>query len=121
MIEKLKSVLAALEASQQFVEASSNAKLHPGWGSQLDEAEVAITNLQSVIAEMEAGEPVAWMHRSNDMHFMKEKPLGEIGFLFVPLYDHPQPKAEPTKCVKCGDELMSSFTSTCYACNQKAK
>jgi len=31
-----------------------------------------------------------------------------------------EPKAEPTKCVKCGDELMSSFTNTCYTCKQKA-
>jgi len=31
-----------------------------------------------------------------------------------------KPKAEPPKCVKCGDKLMSSFTNTCYACKQKA-
>lgn len=31
-----------------------------------------------------------------------------------------QPKAEPRKhCVQCGQELMSDFTDTCYACNQK--
>jgi len=33
------------------------------------------------------------------------------------------PQAKPLthpKCVKCGDELMSSFTNTCYACKQKA-
>jgi len=32
-----------------------------------------------------------------------------------------EPQAKPPKCVKCGDELMSSFASTCYTCNQKTK
>jgi len=55
----------------------------------------AIAAARNYLAAPEQSEPVAWMHRSNYMHFIKEKPLEEIGFLFVPLYTHPAPKAEP--------------------------
>ena len=83
MINKLKAALAALETSQQFVEASSNAKLHPGWGSQLDEAEAAIFDLRSVIAVMEAGEPVA-IHTTDGrinivQHIERNQPVPPAG------------------------------------------
>ena len=98
MIEKLKAALEALEAEQPW---------H------------AMEDLRSVIAEMESAEPVAHLCRSDSGFFdvLSDKACKEC----FPVYTHPHPKAEPTKCVKCGDELMSSFASTCYTCNQKAK
>lgn len=59
-IETLKDALEALDTSQGFVEASANAKFCDGWGSQLDAAEKAITELRTVIATIEAQQPVAY-------------------------------------------------------------
>jgi len=158
MIEKLNFALAALE--------------NPNEVDYL--CEQALDALRSVIAEMEAAEPVAWRvleSRSRYALYFHKPSADRAGEIQTPrtfpepLYTHPQPKtepvawmaksksgnvrftnigisadelekmgwkitplttfaaqpkAEPTKCVKCGDELMSSFTNTCYACKQKA-
>jgi len=168
MIEKLKTAMVALE---------SKAIAYSGvW---VNERAIAAEGLRSVIAEMEAGEPVAWANPFDlasasinrgavDTHTWAET---KSAYHTVPLFtnpqpkaepkplpgadwtiamrrmmdsgcsklectckpenapnciwwdepgDRPQPKAEPPKCVKCGDKLMSSFANTCYACNQKA-
>ena len=115
MIEKLKSALAALEGTIP--------RLSPYGEQDWLDAKKAITDLRSVIAEMEAAEPVANVRTFTNGAGRREQRVVVIGDVNDGdlLYTHPQPKAEPPKCVKCGDELMSSFTSTCYACNQKAK
>jgi|GEM_PF-2745967 len=78
MIEKLKTVLAALDKSKYT---------EPTWA----EIDQYITDLRSVIAEMEAAEPVAWMAKLGDVEcFECIKRDGSI-----PLFTHPQPKAEP--------------------------
>jgi hypothetical protein len=92
-ITKLRNALAALTHSYHEDEA------HP-------DTLKAITDLQAVIAEMEAGEPVAYV-QSNEVHgsratFIyrtdntKHLPDG------LKLYTHPQPKAEPVQCLDCG-------------------
>jgi hypothetical protein len=95
MIEKLKAALAALEAAlsddQPYIERCKQA----------------IPDLRSVIAEMEAREPVAWMWQHDE--------TGRVGFIDIPqleagwaqanprlkciapVYTYPQPKAEPLK------------------------
>ena len=60
---------------------------------------------------MKLPEPVAWMHRSNHMHFIKESPLGEIGFLFNPLYTAAQMReyrnaALEEAALVCDEEAM---------------
>lgn len=176
MIEKLNFALAALEKSANYMKNTEavfsqgrmylDMTLMPSLSKASDQA---IADLRSVIAEMEAGEPVAWryhsvspfadkdgMYKVSDKWSLIHRPdqrdahSSMCGMEAEPLYTHPQPKAEPCycdkngigapgvscgdcpdrdykpkaespKCVKCGDELMSSFASTCYACNQKAK
>jgi hypothetical protein len=71
--EVLKLALEALENSQNFVDASANAKLKTGWGEQLDKADKAITAIKEALREHAMREvqrlgqeieqePVAWMH-----------------------------------------------------------
>jgi len=86
MIEKLKTVLEALYKSKYT---------EPTWA----EIDQSITDLHSVIAEMEAAEPVAWRvwtgkrPESDDLEYTySEDGDGE------PLYTCPQPKAEPAPC-----------------------
>ena len=110
MIEKLKAALAALE--------------DPNEVGYLREQ--ALDALRSVIAEMEAERPVAYVAYSptngNGLRlFFDKKDARRYADDLSPLYTHPQPKAALPKCMKCGDQLMSSFASTCYACNQKTK
>ena len=148
MIERLNFALDALKnITRQFTPSSladSKARV---------DAHEAITDLRSVIAEMEAAEPVANVRTFTNGAGRREQRVVVIGDVNDGdlLYTHPQPKAEPEdgallkqflssakdagithlnivqpkaespKCVKCGYELMSSFTNTCYACNQKAK
>jgi hypothetical protein len=49
--EALKLALEALENSQNFVDASANAKLKTGWGEQLDKADKAITAIKEALRE----------------------------------------------------------------------
>jgi len=138
MIEKLNFALAALEnITRQFTPSSLADSKARG------DAHEAMEDLRSVIAEMESADLEAYLytleygetvfdeklsrHQLNypfgvcGSDYLAENDNGVSYVRETPLFDHPQPKTEPTKCVKCGDELMSSFASTCYACNQKAK
>ena len=92
-ITKLKAALAALESAMR---QNSHDMLLTG--EELRKGESSITDLRSVIAEMEAGEPVAYV-QSNEVHgsrstFIyrtdntKHLPDG------MKLYTHPQPKAD---------------------------
>jgi hypothetical protein len=53
-IDVMKQARDALDSSQGYVEASSNAKLKDGWGDQLDKAEKAIADLEQAIQQEEA-------------------------------------------------------------------
>jgi hypothetical protein len=46
----MRQALEALEASQEFTEASANGKVRHGWGNQLDDAERAINALREAMA-----------------------------------------------------------------------
>jgi len=68
-----------------------------GYGANFETLRELARAIEAAVLEkmkQEQAEPVAWMHRSNNMHFIKEKPLGEVGFLFVPLYAAPQGPTE---------------------------
>jgi hypothetical protein len=52
-IDVMKQARDALDSSQGYVEASSNAKLKGGWGEQLDKAEKAIADLEQAIKQEE--------------------------------------------------------------------
>ena len=79
--------------------------------------------------EMLKQEPVAWMAKNKNggtESLIRASLLERIGrnddHDYFPLfYAAPQPaQQEPytrKRCVKCGGELMSDFTNTCYACD----
>ena len=80
-ITKLKVALAALDCAR---EQTNSAELEYAYG-------VAAKDLRSVIAEMEAGEPVAWITQCGNLVRENEKKNAEL-YGWKPLYTHPQPK-----------------------------
>jgi len=105
MIEKLKAALNLLDAQWQ---------LSLPWS--LKEVQDVAEGLRSVIAEMEAAQPVAWRYHSvspfadkdgmckvSDKWNLIHKPdqrdahSAMCGMEAEPLYTHPQPKAEPAQ------------------------
>ena len=114
-INKLKAALAALEESRDDVqlamdENKSNRHLYSEriekyYKGQLAKHDQSITDLRSVIAEMEAGEPVGYVS-SEQLTVIRDADDGISGVympmrktpggLFtLPLFTHPLPKAEP--------------------------
>ncbi len=95
--------LDALEASNAFVEASSNAKLLHGWGEQLDLIERTASVLRQALEVEQQSEPVATVaevHMSRYTLEWTNEPLPE-GTL---LYTHPQPTPQPLT-----EELLHSL------------
>jgi hypothetical protein len=90
-ITKLKAALAALESAMR---QNSHDMLLTG--EELRKGESSITDLRSVIAEMEAGEPDIYVH--NDGLYVwgaKSNPELSNDPNYTGYFTHPQPKAEP--------------------------
>ena len=112
-IIKLKAALAALQANHEW---HVNYDEHNGYAGSDAETQnlAAIGSLRSVIAEMEAGEPVGWANPFNlasasinrgagDTHTWAET---KSAYHTVPLFTHPQPKAEPDRPVEANKTMV---------------
>lgn len=109
LLQAAKQVLKALEASNAFVEASANEKLLPGWGEQLDLAELAAADLRQAIVAAEQNEPTAWAlwmpSEAAPRQLFLSRAVSEAaearwdaaytGCLHVPLYTYPVPQQTP--------------------------
>lgn len=100
-ITKLKNALAALEELSRL---GNGGKPGNSIGNSI--AQRALPDLRSVIAEMEAGEPMAYGYGDTQLGrqhrlMMVRLDKGQDGCT-IPLYTHPQPKAEPVQCLDCG-------------------
>jgi len=113
-ITKLKAALAALEAQHADRLAYSRAKrkaqatcasftpsnlqelIESGYMHSIGkETEYAITELSSVIAEMEAGEPVAWITPDGEGFRIRfSPPTHEVKMGWDALFTHPQTNLE---------------------------
>ena len=139
-ITKLKAALAALEKSANYMKCTeavfSQGRMYldmtmmPSLSKASDQS---ITDLSSVIAEMEAGEPVAWRKKDTGQlegakAFAQPYNWGDKT-KWEPLFTHPQPKAEPVQepvgDVVDGVLMRSSipfgYTGPLYAAAPQAK
>jgi hypothetical protein len=129
-ITKLKAALDAFEAVLRWIDDYAETT---GFETVEAMADAALPGLRSVIAEMEAGEPVAWRKKDTGQlegakAFAQPYNWGDKT-KWEPLFTHPQPKAEPVQepvgDVVDGVLMRSSipfgYTGPLYAAAPQAK